>query len=49
MPKDQREGQATILEANELEKLCNSFPMGQHRVLVLYVLSLAAESQKHLV
>ncbi len=33
MPKDQREGQATILEANELEKLCNSFPMGQHRVI----------------
>ena len=38
MPKDQREGQATILEANELEKLCNSFPMGQHRI-ISYVLT----------
>ena len=38
MPKDNREGQATILEAFELEKLCNSFPMGQHRI-ISYVLT----------
>ena len=38
MPKDQRFGQAAILSPEQLQELCNSFPVGQHKY-ISYVLT----------
>ena len=35
MPKDQRFGQAAILSSEQLQELCNSFPVGQHKYISL--------------
>ena len=35
MPKDQRFGQASILTPEQLQDLCNSFPVGQHKYISL--------------
>ncbi len=35
MPKDQRFGQAAILPPEQLQDLCNSFPVGQHKYISL--------------
>ena len=35
MPKDQRFGQASILTPEQLQDLCNSLPVGQHKYISL--------------